>query len=463
MSIVMVLFASALAQQEIQPPVFFAANEELKAYLIEAGENNPALHMRYDQWQAALERIPQAMSLDDPMLTYGQFLQSDMNRMKIVVAQKFPWFGTVRARRDKAAAQAEAALSRFYSMRNQVFADVKRRYFEYTFLGESIRLSAAQIEYLEFTEEIVRSKYSLALAKEDELLRVQIELTTVQDKLDSLNRVRPALSALLAETLGLAAGDDSLPWPMQASFPPGPPSSESVLATIRQANPDLSALGYLIESDAKQVELARMKGYPDFTLGIDYTSISAPRQIRPDRPFPASLHAGQRLLTGTSAGPVGTLIDLYALGNSDEPISYRSGGRDNVMFSLRINVPIWRKRVKAGIKEAQLMERAAEHEKHRKELSLGSAAQMALFGMDDALRRFNLYEESLLPKAQQTYESLQSAYGTGDTSADFLDLLDSVRQLLDFELEQIRAARDLQIAAADLELLLGRPWNEGIE
>jgi outer membrane protein TolC len=301
------------------------------------------------------------------------------------------------------------------------------------------------------------------LAKEDELLRVQIELTIVQDKLDSLNRVRPALSALLAEALGHAAGDDLLPWPMQASFPPSPPSTELVLAAIREANPDLSALDSLIESDAKQVELARKKGYPDFTVGIDYTSISTPRQIRPDRPFPASLHAGRRLLTGTSAGPAGTLIDLYSLRNSDEPISYRSGGRDNVMISLRINVPIWRKRVKAEIKEAQLMERATEHAKHRKELSLGSAAQMALFGMDDARRRFNLYEESLLPKAQQTYESLQSAYGTGDTSADFLDLLDSVRQLLDFELEQIRAARDLQIAAADLELLLGRPWKEGVE
>jgi outer membrane protein TolC len=297
------------------------------------------------------------------------------------------------------------------------------------------------------------------MAKENELLRVQIELSTVQDRLDGLNQIRPTLSAKLSEALGRVASE-VFSWPQEAPLPPAPPPTDEVLTAIRRGNPDLNALDYRIESRANQVKLARMKGYPDFTVGIDYTTVSGSRKIRPDRPYPSSLNATRRLLSGTSAGTSGTVIDLYSVANMNEPMSYRSGGRDNIMFSIKVNVPVWRKRIRAGIEESKLMEKVAEGEKQRKNLSLDSAAHMALFGMKDALRRFNFYEDSLLPKAQQSYESLQSAFGTGDTATDFLDLLDSIRLLLDFELEQIRAARDLHISASKLELILGGPWIE---
>jgi len=54
--------------------------------------------------------------------------------------------------------------------------------------------------------------------------------------------------------------------------------------------------------------------------------------------------------------------------------------------------------------------------------------------------------------------SLQSAYASGAGNADFIDVLDSIQTLLNFELEQIRAARNGQQAAARLEHLMGGAW-----
>lgn len=459
MAIIALLITCILAEPEIETPSFFAANAELKAYLVEAGEHHPELKARHTEWLAKLQRIPQVTSLDDPMFTYGQFLQSDMNRFKFALAQKFPWFGTLRTRGDKASAEAEAALEKFYSARNRVFAVVKRAYFEYGFLGESIQVTQGQIEILEFMEEIVRSKYSLGLASEDQLLRVQIERTKVQDRLDGMMDVRPAASAKLSEALGRTASLD-LAWPQKAYPPPPHPAVTDVLDRIRQFNPDLMALDNLIESRVKQGELARKKGRPNLTVGIDYASLRDPRVMRPDRPFPSTLHGARRLLTGTTPGPAATLIDLYSVANANEPITYPNGRDDNIMVSFKVNLPIWRKRIRAGVEEARLLENATGDEKQRKTLALDSAAHMAIFGMEDAVRRFNLYQDSLIPKAQQSYQSLQSAYASGDVRADFLDLLDSVRLLLDFELEQVRASRDLQIAASELEFLIGGPWKD---
>ena len=451
------LLVGGFAEPEVNPPAFFAGNSELHAYLIEAAENNPELRVRYNAWQAALNRVPQARSLGDPMFTFGQFLQSDVNRMKFALSQKFPSFGTRKARGDKAAAEAEAALHRFYATRDRIVADLKRAYFQYGFLGESIRVTEAQIEILRFTEEIVRSKYSLGLAGEDELLRVEIEAAGVQDRLESFEQMRPSMAARLNRALGRPVQGE-IPWPGASEAPPPCPPPSEVYAKIASANPELSVLDSLAESSTFDVFLARKEGHPDFTVGIDYTSVSRPRKIRPDRPFPASLHGARRLLSATSAGFGGALTDLYAVGFADEPISYRSGGEDNVMITVQMNVPIWRKRLRAGVEEAKLLGKAVEKERDARALTLQSAASRAMFDIQDATRRHGLYEQTLLPKAQQSYQSLQSAYASGDSKASFIDLLDSVRLLLDFELEQIRANRDLQLAAAELERISGGPW-----
>ncbi len=398
-----------LAQPEISPPAYFVANAELDRYLIEAGENNPMLRARFNEWLAALERIPQVKSLDDPVFTYAPFVQSDTNDMRLVLAQKFPWFGTLSTRRDKGAAEAEAVLERFYAERNKVFANVKQAYFEYAFLRASIEVTDEQLAILGDMKEIVQLKYSLASATEGDLLRVQIEEETVQDSKNGMVRLRSASSALLSEAIGRPPSE-LLPWPQEAALPPPAPAIEDALALVRQANPELSAFDHIIESARKQEKLSKKERFPDFTLGVMYTKRSS------------------------------------------------TGGEDFLMPSLSVNVPIWRGRTKAGVEEARLRTNAARQSKRHRALALESAAQMALFGMEDGLRRYNLYRDSLLPKAQQTYDSLQAAYASGGTSTDFLDVLDSIRFLLNFQLDQLRAERDLHLAAADLEMLIGGRW-----
>jgi len=390
----------------VEPAAIANVNPELKAYLLEAAENYPGLAARHAEWRAAMERIPQITSLDDPVFTYAPFLKSDTNNVRFTLAQKFPWFGTLKAQGDSSAAEANAALERFYAARNAVFAAVKRAYFEYAFLTASIDVTDAQLELLRSTEEIVRSKYSLGVASEGDLLRVQIEQTTVKDRMDSLDRERAVRSAVLSETIGRSTAT-ILPAPQESPLPPPAPSPEEVLARVRQTNPELVAFDHLVESGKQQEILSRKRGLPNLTVGLMYTQRSS------------------------------------------------IGGEDFVMPSVSVNLPIWRNRIKAGVEEARLRTEAARHQKRGRALALESTAQSVLFGMEDALRRYHLYEDSLLPKAQQSFQSLQNAYASGATDANFLDVLDSVRFLLNFQLDQLRAKRDVHLAAAELENIIG--------
>ncbi|MCX5772768.1 MAG: hypothetical protein NTZ09_21195, partial [Candidatus Hydrogenedentes bacterium] len=96
-----------------------------------------------------------------------------------------------------------------------------------------------------------------------------------------------------------------------------------------------------------------------------------------------------------------------------------------------------------------------------------TAARTSLYNYLDADRRFRLYKEVLIPREQQIYESLLATYSAGVDSmeggaqpgAEFVDLQNSLRAILEFQLEQARASRDLQMAAAELEMLMGGPWT----
>jgi outer membrane protein TolC len=446
------------AAQDVTPPLFFAGNEELRAWLVEAAERNPGLKARYFEWQAALEKAPQVTAFDDPMFTYSQFVRSQDKVFLVVLEQKFPWFGTLRARGDKAIAEADASLARFYGARNELFANLKRAYFEYGLLGENLNITESQGKLLKEVEEIVRSRYALGMSAEPDVYRVQIEQEKIQDRHAGLSQSKPALAARLNEFIGREAADEPA-WPQAAELPPAPPPAPVILAQIRVVNPDLAAAQHLVERWEKEIVLARKSGYPEFVLGVVYGGMKD-RDLNSTRMRYAQVADEVKMFAqdAPANGVAPTLGNVaYDLAKS-RYLRESDDVKDDVMISLGLSLPIWRGRVNAGVREAKLMEEAAQLDKGRLALALDSAAHTALFNIEDGHRRIVLYQDVLVPKAKQTYASLVNSYAAG-AETDILDLLNSATMILEFQLEHARAVRDVQVAAAELEMLMGGPWT----
>jgi len=458
----------AVATPDLRPPVFFTANDELRQYLMEAAQNNPNLKARYADWQAALEKFPQVTTLEDPMLGYTQFLESDQYIAQLMVEQKFPWFGTLRTRGDKAAIEANAALARFYAARNQLFAQVKNAYFEYAFLAETTRIIESQTEVLAQLEESIRARYSLGIGMQADVLRIQTEKDRLLDQLKGLGQSRPAVSARLLEALGREAAAPELDWPQPMDFPPPPPPAPVVLAQIRAANPDLEAMQRMIESREKDIILARKAGYPDITAGLGYMFMKDPK-MNNGRMRNAQIADAAKMLVQDAPmnGLLPTLGEIGYDAAKEEYLKESEDMDDEITVSLKVNVPIWRKRIKAGIREAERMRESAQYDKLKSTLSYDTAARTSLYNYQDAERRYRLYKDVLIPRERQTYESLLAGYSAGVESMEFggqpgavfIDLQNSLRAVLEFQMQQAQASRDLQMAAAELEMLMGGPWT----
>ena len=317
-------------------------------------------------------------------------------------------------------------------------------------------------------EELIKSRYGLGLASQSDLFRIEIEKDKLDDLRKGLAQSRGSLSARLAASLGRDAGGE-LPWPQVADFPPALPAEEEILKGVRAANPGVASLQHMVESWEKEAVLAKKKGYPEFSVEFGYDDMKDMKSYT--NRMNAGLASESAKMFAENAPTMGALPALGDVAyNAGRDFYLRTPGdvRDDVMVSLRLSLPIWRKKIKAGISEAKLMKESVQHDKHRLELALESAAKDAMFGIQDAQRRYTLYKESLITKEYKSYESLLSEYGAQvdaeqqpgvANGAGFVDIQDSIKALLEFQMEQVRAARDWQVAAADLEMIMGGPWG----
>ena len=183
---------------------------------------------------------------------------------------------------------------------------------------------------------------------------------------------------------------------------------------LARTNPDLKALDFEISSQKLRIALAKKDYFPDVSLSVDY-------------------------------------IDTAASTGGRNP---SDDGKDPVVAMVSVNLPIWRDKLAAAVRQARHRRLAARHQKVQRTDRLHSQMKMIVYRFRDAARKIGLYRDTLLPKARQSLKVTEASFRTG--KASFIDLVDSQRILLDFELAYERALADHAQRLAELEMLVGQ-------
>ena len=348
-----------------------------------------------------------------------------------------------------------------------LFLEVKQTYYELGFLAGQIQVMENQIGIMSFMEDLVRSKLALGLAMDDELMRVSMRKTGMEDRLKQMNGMKTVLDARLDAAIGLEENKER-PWPAELPEPPEAPALDDIVAHLQKANPELDRFDAMQKSWEEQARVAKKQGLPNLTLMLDYTVVPSPpdTKFRGRDAFTALNTVGNSvskadttgMTTGTTSTGMGSTST--AMPTASTTTMANTSGRDEVMLSLGLTLPIWRKRIRAGIEEANLQADAVLHEKQRATHDLRAQAQEAIFNLQDAHRRHKLYGETLGPQALRALDSIQQTYASGPGDTRILDVLDAEQTLLDFKLEEARALRDARLATAELEKITGGTWPD---
>ena len=225
----------------------------LKDYLIRAQSANPELKAFRQHYDAAIQRIPQAAALPDPMLQITNFVESVQTRTGpqenvLMLSQKIPWFGKLSSRENVASAEAEALWFAYQNQQLILARRVSLAFYEYAYIKDAIRLSRENLDLLKGLEPIVEEKVRTG-ADLNSLLRLKVEIGRVEDKAQTLEQKRIAQSARLAELLALPA-DTILPFPAWSQPEIVMPDGPSMARSLEANHPELKMLERKIQSAA---------------------------------------------------------------------------------------------------------------------------------------------------------------------------------------------------------------------
>ena len=402
-------------------PVELPEQSELCDYLAYAALNNPGLEAAFNQWKAALQRVPQVKALPNPRFTYRYFIEEVETRVgaqqqAFELAQTFPWFGKLKLRGQAAFEASEAERQRYEAKKLKLFREVKDAYYEYYYLWRSINIVDENVRLMQNVEKVLRTRYKAATAAHSQVIRAQVELGKLDDHLRTLKDLREPIVARLNAALNRNPSAP-LAWPKAIESIDVSVTDEQLLAWMKHANPEILALDSEADRWEQEVELAKKDCFPDITLGLGYID------------------------TANSTG---------GRNPSDD-------GKDPIIAMVSVNIPIWWDKLSAGVREAHHRRLAAIHRKLDKTNTLSAMLKLAAYRFRDANRKIDLYHNALLPKGRESLKVTDASFRAG--KASFTDLVDAHRILLEFELAYARALVNRAQRLAELESLTAQEFS----
>jgi outer membrane protein TolC len=273
-ALTLLLLAAAPAAALSPPP---AADDPVLAGLIEESiAARPELKGARERARAERERIPQASTLPDPVLTLG--LQNDgfgelmIGKMEssyyqVMLSQGIPWPGKLGLRSDAARLAAEQADAATQRALLGTEADVRRGYLALLVIRDRQALLGQLEAIWKDSAAVARARYESGEGAQSDVLRAQLELNRLKQRrwalqsderttLGALNRIR---GRPLDEPIPTSASVRDLPLP--ALREPEAAVAEALAGSpeLRQARLDAA----LAENGVAQ---ARRGLIPDVTL-----------------------------------------------------------------------------------------------------------------------------------------------------------------------------------------------------
>jgi len=382
----------------------------------EALRNNPQIQAAYSDWKASEYRVREVASLPDPAASYSYFGQNVETRVgpqenKYGLSQKIPFPGKLSLK-SKAEAKHSAMLKeRYEAVRRELIKDIKFVYYDISWVDRAIRITQEEKSIIEGLEGAAQKKYESNLTPQQDVVKAEVELSKLIDKLFILRQQRKTLEARLNNLLSRPKGA-----PLEAISAVEPVEFEYGLdalhAMAKESRQELLAANLNVQKADYERSLAGLDYLPDFTLGFDYIQVGAGH---------------------TTAA---------------------NDGQDAWMGTVAVNVPIWFDRLAAQVNEKKAAVNASKKNLESIQDEVAYEIEDIYFKIESYRDIVSLYKTALIPQTQQLFEAARKGYETGQV--DFLNWLDSERALLQTRLAYYKAVVDYQKSIAYLERVIGR-------
>ena len=306
--------------------------------------------------------------------------------------------------------QAEAMYQRFREEGLSLVFDVQKQWYDILLTRQQLKSVRENLKTLKDIEQVALAQYRTALGMKNsrmsDQLRLQAEELRLQEQIESL-RDKEKLQCRQLNLLMHRDADSKLVLPDSMSIRPFPVVD---WGKLESASPRLQQLSAQEKMYRSQADAVRGQGFPRIGIGLEY----------------------------------------MVNGKINMPVMPDMNGKNMVMPMLKVTLPIYRSKTRAGIKSAQLMQQSANDAYLRQQDELHAQYLSVEQRAEDAKRQASLYDNEL-KLLNQTLHLMVAEYANGTTS--LTDILQTSRENIDYSLKKFEALARYNTIVAEYEKL----------
>jgi len=382
----------------------FLVQISLEQLLDKAMKNNPEILSAQKVYSSTLyQREYLRWWLPNPEIGLGASFLTP--RFEFSISQKIPFPSKLKAFGKKADSLSSLELKKLELAKWEIKTQIKEHYFELWFLYSQKEILENMKMVFSDLADAVQARYRLGQEPIGSIIRVQIEISKIQEKIINLSADISVLSSKISELVGEIPDSDIVP--ENEIFPSKFDLPYSKLKDIALSHsPHLQVLQAEIELSKSELFVSKTEPYPNF----------------------------------------GFMFDTM-------------GGMMRAMISFEIPAFFGKKEAKKIMESQELLLSSYtrfEAEKNRVLSLLKSFKELS----DSSFELWKLYKDVLIPQAELNFSAARANWEVG--KVDFLTVIDSLTLLLSYKIEEKRYVFLNRKYNANIEKLLGLDEKEVI-
>ena len=383
----------------------------LNSFLDEALKNNPQIQAAKFRLEAAKARVRLLRTLEDPKLEYeydkisasmDNLMNNNSSPMRtFAISQEIPFPTKLFSRRASAQKEANAYEQDYKETEHKIIKDVREAYSNLFLSSKKIELTKENLNLLSQFIAIANRKYAVNKANQQDSLRAQVEYSKLSNQLVLLEQEEEIAQSMLNSLLNRPV-DSPVGIPEERNSKNITLDEKEILKLTKGNRPELKSFNEMVRKSEIDYSLSKQEYLPDFM------------------------------------------------------IKYKRAEGNGEAWSgmIGVTVPLWFwEKQDSFVKEAKANVEVAKADYQAEENTVLFEARASFAKFEAAKKLVDIYKTGVLPQATSAVETAQRGYEADKIS--FLDLLDSLRTLKDFQMEYFEAQANMEIALADLERSVG--------
>lgn len=403
---------------QVAAPAFAAETMSLQDVVTTAINNNPAVIELQKRWEEKNSQKPIVMALPNPKfgvmkdeIPNGTLNPGQGMMTEYTLSQEIMGGGKLGLMGKMAENEALMAKGSYRDKKLQTYVDAKQVYYDTLYATKSLEIGKENQQLMGQLVQIAQVNYSTGMIPLQDTLRAQTEFSKMTVDLLNMAAMEAVAKAKLNTLMGRSA-DSSLAINEEFNSPPPNFDLVSLVNTAMTNKPSLQGMESQLEMAQTGVALAKKQSLPDYEVQLGYKNSKDP------------------------FSPPGWKIGVMAM------------------------IPIWQDKNEAQIAVAKSNDAAMHASYQNMKNMTGLDVQMALVEAQTAWRQIDLYKNTIVPQAEQTYQAAVVSYTNG--KADFMTVLDSLNTARNTKLAYYKAKIDYEKAATNLEKAVGKPLFSNI-